>query len=80
MYRSTDPQGRVWRVAVSYVSERGEQAIHVAQAVWLWLQAPGTAWRMIERITPWELPVDAAETFDSAVWRALDVTPPPHPC
>ncbi len=75
VYRSTDPQGRVWRVAVSYVSERGEQAIHVAQAVWLWLQAPGTAWRMIERITPWELPVDAAEAFDSAVWRALDVAP-----
>ena len=73
MYRSTDPQGRAWRVTVSYVSERGEWTAHVAEAVWRWLQAPGTTWRMIERIAPWELPVEAVETFDGAVWRALDL-------
>jgi len=80
VYRSTDPQGRVWRVTVSYVSERGEWTTHVAEAVWRWLQAPGTTWRMIQRIAPWELPVAAAETFDVAVWRALDLSPSPtHP-
>ncbi|MCU0807845.1 MAG: exosortase T [Candidatus Contendobacter sp.] len=77
VYRSTDPQGRVWRVTVSYVSERGEWTAHVAEAVWRWLQAPGTTWRMIQRIAPWELPVEAAETFDVAVWRALDLPLPP---
>ena len=73
VYRSTDPQGRVWRVTVTYVSERGEWTTHVAEAVWRWLQAPGTTWRMIERIAPWELPVEATATFDVAVWRALDL-------
>jgi len=77
VYRSADPQGRVWRVTVSYVSERGEWTAHVAEAVWRWLQAPGTTWRMIQRIAPWELPVEAAETFDVAVWRALDLPLPP---
>ncbi|MFO1424227.1 MAG: exosortase T [Candidatus Competibacteraceae bacterium] len=77
VYRSTDPQGRVWRVTVTYVSERGEWTTHVAEAVWRWLQAPGTTWRMIERIAPWELPVEATETFDVAVWRALDLPPSP---
>lgn len=73
VYRSTDPQGRVWRVAVTYVSERGERTTHVAEAVWRWLQAPGTSWRMIQRIAPWDLPADAVEHFDIAVWRALDL-------
>lgn len=79
VYRSTDPQGRVWRVTVTYVSERGEWTTHVAEAVWRWLQAPGTTWRMIQRIAPWELPVEAAENFDVAVWRALDLPPLPSP-
>jgi exosortase/archaeosortase family protein len=73
VYRSTDPQGRVWRVTVTYVSERGEWTAHVAEAVWRWLQAPGTTWRMIQRIAPWELPVEETEIFDVAVWRALDL-------
>lgn len=73
VYRTTDPQGRVWRVTVSYVSERGQWTAHVAEAVWRWLQAPGTTWRMIQRIAPWELPVEATATFDGAVWRALDL-------
>ena len=73
VYRSTDPQGQVWRVTVSYVSERGEWTAHVAEAVWRWLQAPGTTWRMIQRIAPWELPAEATANFDVAVWRALDL-------
>ncbi|MDS4056963.1 MAG: hypothetical protein RKP73_00115, partial [Candidatus Contendobacter sp.] len=77
VYRSTDPQGRVWRVTVTYVSERGEWTTHVAEAAWRWLQAPGTTWRMIQRIAPWELPVEATATFDVAVWRALDLPPSP---
>ena len=79
VYRSTDPQGRVWQIAVSYVSERGELTTHVAEAVWRWLQAPGASWRMIERIAPWESPAAATALFDAAVWRALDLPLPPSP-
>ncbi|MFZ1828685.1 MAG: exosortase T, partial [Candidatus Competibacteraceae bacterium] len=79
MYHTTDPQGRVWRVTVTYVSERGERTTHVAEAVWRWLQAPGVTWRMIQRIAPWDLPVAAMESFDIAVWRALDLPSAPLP-
>ena len=75
VYRSTDPQGRDWRITVSFVSERGEWTPHVAEAIWRWLQAPGTTWRMIQRIAPWELPGPLVENFDVAVWRALDLSP-----
>lgn len=75
VYRSTDPQGRDWRITVSFVSERGEWTPHVAEAIWRWLQAPGTTWRMIQRIAPWQLPETAVEHFDAAVWRALDLSP-----
>lgn len=78
LYQATDPQGRDWRVAVSYVSERGEWATQVAQAVWLWLQAPGTGWRMVQRATPWDLADDAVQ-FDLALWRALDLPQSPAP-
>ena len=75
VYRSTDPQGQSWRITVSFVSERGEWTPHVAEAIWRWLQAPGTTWRMIQRIAPWQLPETAVEHFDAAVWRALDLSP-----
>lgn len=75
VYQSTDLQGRSWRITVSYVSDRGEITTHVAEAIWRWLQAPGTQWRMIERIAPWELAPAIAADFDQAVWRALDLTP-----
>ncbi|MCC6136135.1 MAG: exosortase T [Candidatus Contendobacter sp.] len=76
IYHSIDPHGRGWRIAVSFVSERGELTTHVAEAVWRWLQAPGTTWRMIQRIAPWEASAIATETFDSAAWRALDLPLP----
>ncbi|MBK6611756.1 MAG: exosortase T [Sphingobacteriales bacterium] len=75
VYRSTDPQGQSWRITVSFVSERGEWTPHVAEAIWRWLQAPGTTWRMVQRIAPWELLETQIEHFDAAVWRALDLSP-----
>jgi exosortase/archaeosortase family protein len=77
LYRSTDPQGRDWRVAVTYVSERGERTTQVAEAVWRWFLTPGTGWRMVQRTAPWELPAAAADEFDLAVWRALDLPQSP---
>ena len=74
VYRSTDPQGQSWRITVSFVSERGGWTPHVAEAIWRWLQAPGTTWRMVQRIAPWELPETQIEHFDAAVWRALDLS------
>jgi exosortase/archaeosortase family protein len=73
LYRSVDPDGRVWRVAVSYVSDRGEVAGSVAEAVWRWLQAPGTTWTQLQRVTPWSLDPTARADWDAALLRAYDL-------
>ncbi|WP_169577593.1 exosortase T [Sinimarinibacterium sp. CAU 1509] len=73
LYRSVDPDGRVWRVAVSYVSDRGEVAGSVAEAVWRWLQAPGSTWTQLQRVTPWSLDPAARADWDAALLRAYDL-------
>ena len=72
LYRSTAPDGRVWRVAVSFVSARGETATSVAEAVWRWWQQP-TSWRQIQRVTPWQTPPERLDWLEQAVQRALDL-------
>lgn len=73
IYRSTDPDGRAWRVNVSYVSDRGEAAASVAEAVWRWMQAPGTRWTSIQRISPWDQDIADTAAWDVAVARSLDL-------
>ncbi len=75
IYRSEDPDGRRWRVAVSFVADRGEVVTSVAEAVWRWLQAPATTWTMVQRIAPWDTPTQAFATWENAVARALDLPP-----
>jgi exosortase/archaeosortase family protein len=72
VYRSVDPEGRRWRVAVTFVSDHGERAASVAEAVWRWLQRPATNWTMVQRIAPWGTPPSVLEAWDTAVARALD--------
>jgi exosortase/archaeosortase family protein len=69
-YRAEATDGAVWRVEVTFISSRGELAASVGEAVWRWLHAPGTAWTMIQRITPWDVPDPA---FEAAALRALDL-------
>jgi exosortase/archaeosortase family protein len=73
IYRSIDPEGRAWRIAVSFVSNRGETTTSVAHAVWLWLKNPGTTWTQVQRITPWEAGAEQQAEWDRAVARALDL-------
>ncbi|MFP5307462.1 MAG: exosortase, partial [Gammaproteobacteria bacterium] len=76
LYRATDADGRSWRVAVSYVSDGGERAASVAEAVWRWLRAPGSTWTQVQRVAPWD--VDAAERahWEATLRRALDLPAP----
>ena len=73
IYRSSDPQGRVWRVAVTFISDRGELATSVSEAVWRWFQHPGSHWTMIQRISPWHAPATAYARWEIATLRALDL-------
>ncbi|MEE4379419.1 MAG: exosortase T [Candidatus Competibacteraceae bacterium] len=73
IYRSTDPQGQLWRVAVTFYSSQGQLTTNVAEAVWLWLQDPTSTWTMIQRVTPWDIPTARIEHWDQAAALALDL-------
>jgi hypothetical protein len=83
IYRSVAPDGRAWRVAVSFVSDDGAIATSIAETVWRWLKQPRTAWSAIERISPWDAEARDIADFDLAVGQALDlaivVTQASHP-
>lgn len=73
LYRATASDGRSWRVAVSYVSDRGERAASVAEAVWHWLRAPESTWMMVQRLSPWDADESERAQWDAALMRALDL-------
>lgn len=72
VYESVDPQGRAWRIHVSFVADDGSQVHSVAAAVWHWLRHPATAWTQIQRITPLASGPQHAAEFDRAVMHALE--------
>ncbi len=69
-YRAVDPQGRAFRVEVSFLSDRGHRVASVSEAVWIWLNDRSTVWTAVQRITP----EHAANhlTFDAGVFAALE--------
>lgn len=54
LWRSTAPDGRVYRVETSLVSDRGEAASSIPEAIFRWARAPGATWTQVQRLTPWE--------------------------
>lgn len=76
VWRSRDPDGALWRVEASFLGPRGETAATVSEVAWRWLRAPGGAWTLVERITPWDAcPADPSgcARFEAALLAALDV-------
>ncbi len=74
IYYAREPGGREWRVAASFVSDRGEFAMSVPEAIWRWTQQPDTRWRIIQRITPVHCEYEAdARQWDHAIAAALDL-------
>lgn len=73
LYRATAADGQRWRVAVSYVSDRGETSASVGEAVWRWLRNPGATWTMVQRIAPWDVADPERHDWEAALLRALDL-------
>lgn len=65
VYRAEGPNGAVWHVAVTFVSDDGVYATSVAEVVWHWLQRPSSVWTAWQRVTPWTA-TDTAR-FENAV-------------
>jgi hypothetical protein len=75
IYRSEAPDGRQWLITVTFISNSGELATSVAEAVWRWLKNPVGDWTMVQRIAPWKTPATALRNWELAVARALDLPP-----
>ena len=73
IYRAEDPEGRQWKVAVTFTEAGGYSTSNVAEAIWFWLQNPGSHWQSIQRITPWDLHDETRDRFERATLAALDI-------
>ncbi|MGC3938577.1 exosortase T [Roseobacter sp. EG26] len=73
IYEATGPDGQVWTVAVSFISEQGYATASVVEAVWRWLIGTSRTWRSVQRITPAALPEPARNSYELATLAALDL-------
>jgi hypothetical protein len=73
LYRATAPDGQIYRIEVSFVSDDGQTAASVAHAVWIWLHQPQTVWTAIQRITPWDADAADRDRFERGVIAAFDL-------
>ena len=73
VYRATGPDGDVWHVAVTYVSDNGQATASIGEAIWLWLARPGSTWLSVQRITPMHLAETDRAVFEQAAVAALDL-------
>lgn len=74
LYTATAPDGKQWRIAVTFYSNNNVMTTNVSEAVWRWMQDKAT-WQAVQRITPLDLPDSAARKWDDAVFTALDIQP-----
>ena len=79
IYRARSPDGRVWRVDVSFVSDSGHVTSNIAEAVWRWMQSPGGVWSAVQRVTPIGLSETDRLAWERAVFASLDLASEPAP-
>jgi len=75
VYRAVAPDGRAYRVEVSFQSSSGHTAASVSEAVWLWLTDRSTVWTAIQRVFPEEADASQRAAFEAGVFAALDQPP-----
>ena len=76
VYRAVAPDGRRYRIDVSFISDRGAVTTNVATAVWLWLQGEARSWTAVQRISPEATPQSKQTRFTDGVLAAFDLTQP----
>jgi len=73
IYKATTAEGQSYRIAVSFISDQGHHTSNVSEAVWRWVQEPGSVWSAVQRISPWEQDTTITRQWDRAVLAALDI-------
>ncbi|MGM0557925.1 MAG: exosortase T [Myxococcota bacterium] len=81
-YRVTMPEGHGkragrWLVVATYVSDDGQTATNVSEAVWKWMRSPETTWTSVQRMFPAGASAEQRRDFDHAVARAFDIASQP---
>lgn len=79
IYRARAKDGQAWLVHVSFVSDAGHVTSNIAEAVWRWMQTPGSVWSTVQRITPIDMPETDRLAWDRAVFASLDLPSEPMP-
>ncbi|MGH6816651.1 MAG: exosortase T [Hyphomicrobiaceae bacterium] len=73
VYRAEGPDGVVYRVDVTFVSDKGHVTTNVATAVWLWLNGQASRWSAVQRISPATLDADRHRQWSDAALAALGI-------
>ena len=72
IYKAISPNGQVWKVAISFISDDGKTATNVSEAVWQWLKQPKQIWYSLQRISPWQTSFEEDRQWDRNVLNALE--------
>lgn len=81
-FRVTMPEGGAkrageWIAVATYISDDGQTASSVSEAVWKWMRAPDTTWTSVQRMFPADATAQDRRQFDAAVARAFDIPTQP---
>ena len=74
LYKATTPDGFNLRVSVSFISDKGDVTNNVSEAIWKWVQRPGSEWYALQRISPWNLNDVENNRWERAVIAAMDIS------
>ena len=72
IYKATSPDGKVWKVAISFIADNGKTATNVSEAVWQWLKQPDQIWYSLQRISPWQTSFEEDRQWDTHILNALE--------
>ncbi|MBY0403666.1 MAG: exosortase T [Cyanobacteria bacterium] len=75
-YVASAPNGKQWRVVVSFVSNTGDYKTSVSEVIWDWFQHPQKDWTEIQRISPLDNSSDEQIHWEKSVISSLHLPPP----
>ena len=78
VYKATSVDGVSYRIAVTFISNKGHITSNVSESVWRWMQEPDSVWSAVQRISPWDKEGTSASQWDRAVLAALDINISPN--
>ena len=75
IYKAVSQENRSYRIAVTFISDKGVSTNNISEAIWHWFKDPKSEWMSVQRISPWRIEANQHEAWDKAVFAALDISP-----